>query len=129
MVMLFTNKELSVKALVIPACLLFVGPATSNVRNLIEYNTCSFNKLAIDMPEIYSKILDSLSYCNETTYAVLMSEANNDAVAIRDYLEKKGEKFHSIDFLHSMYATISDCIERKHPENNNLNFKLNTVKL
>ena len=99
------------------------------LAHLIEYNTCSFNKLAIDMPEIYSKILDSLSYCNETTYAVLMSEANNDAVAIRDYLEKKGEKFHSIDFLHSMYAAISDCIERKHPENNNLNFKLNTVKL
>ena len=41
LVMLFTNKELSVKALVSPACLLFVGPATSNVRNLIDYNTWS----------------------------------------------------------------------------------------
>ena len=41
LVMLCTNKELSVKSLIIPVCLLFAGPLASNINNLIAANSWS----------------------------------------------------------------------------------------
>lgn len=73
LVMLLTKKELTNKALIIAVILLFVGPALSNVRNLIDFNSwSSVYYIALYSAAIIFTILLAFNDKKEIKYVVYL---------------------------------------------------------